>query len=218
MDMRIADDGELLVRGPLVMKGYRGEPEKTAEAVDADGWLSTGDIVTVDDDGFLTIIDRKKELIINSSGKNMSPAGIENAIKAQSSLVGNVSTIGDARPYNTALIALDPDAAARYAAQLDVQADAATLAAHPAVVAVVAEAVAAGNARLSRVEQIKKFTILPSFWEPGSDELTLTMKLRRKPIAAKYAAEIENLYAQPAPEGVHEAALRRADTAPAVAG
>ncbi|MDV7355343.1 fatty acid--CoA ligase FadD11 [Rhodococcus oxybenzonivorans] len=218
MEMRIADDGELLVRGPLVMKGYRGEPGKTAEAVDADGWLSTGDVVTVDDDGYLTIIDRKKELIINSSGKNMSPAGIENAIKAQSSLIGNVSTIGDARPYNTALITLDPDGAAGYAAQLHVEADAATLAAHPAVIAVVADAVAAGNSRLSRVEQIKKFIVLPSFWEPGSDELTLTMKLRRTPIAAKYAPEIENLYAQPVPEGVQVAALHRADAVPAVAG
>ncbi|UJW29545.1 fatty acid--CoA ligase FadD11 [Saccharothrix sp. AJ9571] len=200
METRVAEDGELFVRGPLVMKGYRGEPAKTAEAIDADGWLATGDVVTVDDDGVLTIVDRKKDLIINASGKNMSPANIENAIKAASSLIGGVAAIGDDRPYTTALITLDPEVAAALAPD----GGKAELARDPEILTRVAAAVASGNAKLSRVEQIKRFHLLPVFWEPGGDELTLTMKLRRKPIAAKYAAAIDRLYADPLPDDVHE--------------
>ena len=117
MEGRIAEDGEFLVRGPLVMKGYRKEPKKTAEAVDEDGWLHTGDVMEADEDGFLKIVDRKKELIINAAGKNMSPANIENTIKAACPLVGVVLVVGDARPYNTALIVLDAESAGPYAAQ-----------------------------------------------------------------------------------------------------
>ena len=117
MEGRIAEDGEFLVRGPLVMKGYRKEPQKTAEAVDDDGWLHTGDILQADDDGYLKIVDRKKELIINAAGKNMSPANIENTIKAACPLIGVILVVGDARPYNTALIVLDAESAAPYAAQ-----------------------------------------------------------------------------------------------------
>lgn len=208
IEMRVADDGELLIRGPLVMRGYRGEPEKTAEAIDADGWLATGDVVTVDADGYLTVVDRKKELIISSTGKNMSPANIENVIKAASSLIGGVATIGDGRPYNTALITLDDEAATSFAARHGLPGEAAALAAAEAVIERVASAVAAGNAVLSRVEQVKRFRILPVFWEPGGDELTLTMKLRRGPIARKYRAEIEELYAEPVVAGVHEPAAR----------
>ena len=111
MEGRIAEDGEFLVRGPLVMKGYRKEPKKTAEAVDEDGWLHTGDVMEADEDGFLRIVDRKKELIINAAGKNMSPANIENTIKAACPLVGVMLVVGDARPYNTALIVLDAESA-----------------------------------------------------------------------------------------------------------
>ena len=204
MEYRIADDGEFLVRGPLVMKGYRKAPEKTAEALDADGWLYTGDVVTVDDEGFLKIVDRKKELIINAAGKNMSPANIENSIKASAPLVGALMTVGDARPYNTALIVLDAESAGPYAAQRGLpDASAAALAADPEVIAQISAGVAAGNAKLSRVEQIKRFTILPTFWEPGGDEITLTMKLKRKPINAKYEAEIEKLYAEEPDSSVH---------------
>ena len=117
MQMRLADDGELFVRGPLVMKGYRGEPGKTAEAIDADGWLATGDVMTRDDNGCLRVVDRKKELIINASGKNMSPANIENAVRAASGLIGTVVAVGDALPYVTALVTLDPDTAASFAAE-----------------------------------------------------------------------------------------------------
>ncbi|MET4167829.1 MULTISPECIES: AMP-dependent synthetase/ligase [Gordonia] len=199
MEVKLADDGELLVRGPVVMRGYRKQPDKTAETIDADGWLSTGDIATIDDDGNVTIVDRKKELMINESGKNMSPTNIENAMKAASSLIGQVAAIGDARPYVSALVVLDPDAAAARAKKLDLSgADLTELSSHPEVVDEVAVAIRAGNQSLSRVEQVKRFTIVPTAWDPGGDELTPTMKLRRKPIATKYANEIGELYqAQP---------------------
>ncbi|HTK63758.1 MAG TPA: AMP-binding protein [Pseudonocardia sp.] len=194
-EYRVADDGELLLRGPTLMRGYRGAPEKTAEAIPADGWLRTGDIVSVAEDGHITIVDRKKELIINSGGKNMSPTNIENAISSASPLIGPVMVIGDARPYNTMLITLDPDAVAAWCTERGLEPDPAILAKDEEVRAAVQAGVDAGNAGLSRIEQVKRFTILPGYWEPGGDEVTPTMKLRRKPTAQKYAAEIEALYA-----------------------
>jgi long-chain acyl-CoA synthetase len=207
LEGKFADDGEFLVRGPLVMKGYRKEPQKTAEAIDQEGWLHTGDILEADEHGYLRVVDRKKELIINSAGKNMSPANIENTIKASCPLVGVMMAIGDARPYNTALIVLDAESAGPYAAQLGLpNASAATLATNPEVIKRIAAGVAEGNAKLSRVEQIKRFILLSTFWEPGGDEITLTMKLKRRPICEKYAAEIEELYAPKAGPSVHEPA------------
>lgn len=207
LEGRIAEDGEYLVRGPLVMKGYRKEPEKTAAAIDADGWLHTGDIFDVDEHGYLRVVDRKKELIINAAGKNMSPANIENTILAACPMIGVMMAIGDGRPYNTALLVFDADSVGPYAAQHGLaDASPATLAADPEVIARIAAGVAEGNAKLSRVEQIKRFRVLPTVWEPGGDEITLTMKLKRRPILAKYAAEIEELYAaEPGPD-VHEPA------------
>jgi long-chain acyl-CoA synthetase len=201
----VAADGEYLVRGPLVMRGYRKEPEKTARAIDPDGWLHTGDILDVDPEGYLRVIDRKKELIINAAGKNMSPANIERAILAACPMIGAMVTIGDGRPYNTALMVFDADSVTPYAAQRGLaDASPAALASDPGVIAQIAAGVAAGNTRLSRVEQIKRFRVLPALWEPGGDEMTLTMKLKRRPVAAKYAAEIEELYAyEPGPD-VHE--------------
>ncbi|MEZ0366501.1 fatty acid--CoA ligase FadD11 [Mycobacterium sp. pUA109] len=205
LESRIADDGEFLVRGPLVMRGYRKDPGKTAEAIDADGWLHTGDILEQDGDGYLRVVDRKKELIINAAGKNMSPANIENAILASCPLIGAMVTIGDSRPYNTALMVFDADSVGPYAARHGLSdASPAALAADPAVIAQIAAGVADGNTKLSRVEQVKRFRVLPTLWEPGGDEVTLTMKLKRRPISAKYAAEIEELYAaEPGPQ-VHE--------------
>ena len=205
LEAKIAEDGEYLVRGPLVMKGYRREPAKTAEAIDADGWLHTGDILDVDADGYLRIVDRKKELIINAAGKNMSPANIETTVMAACPMVGAMLAIGDGRPYNTALLVFDADSVGPYAAQHGIaDASAEALAAHPEVIARIAAGVAEGNAKLSRVEQIKRFRVLPSLWEPGGDEITLTMKLKRRPIMAKYAAEIEELYAGELGADVHE--------------
>jgi long-chain acyl-CoA synthetase len=179
LELRLAEDGELLARGVTIMAGYRNEPEKTAEAIDADGWLHTGDIATIDDDGYVAIVDRKKELIINAAGKNMSPANIEQVIKGAHALIGQVAVVGDARPYNVALLVVDPEVRATFEGDIP---------------ATVAAAVDAANERLSRVEQIKRFELLDEEWLPGGDELTPTMKLKRKPIAAKYADVIEALY------------------------
>jgi long-chain acyl-CoA synthetase len=196
VEVKLADDGEVLVRSKVNMKGYRNDADKTRETIDADGWLHTGDIGEFDDEGFLTIVDRKKELIINAAGKNMSPANIEAKLKVSSDLVGQAICIGDARPYNVALITLDPDFAPYFAQQQGIEDTAlAALASHPKVVEAVAAGVERANEQLARVEQIKKFTILPADWEPGGDELTPTMKLKRKPIAQKYVDEIEALYA-----------------------
>jgi long-chain acyl-CoA synthetase len=207
LESKIAEDGEYLVRGPLVMKGYRGEPGKTDEAIDPDGWLHTGDILESDDDGYLRIVDRKKELIINEAGKNMSPANIEKTILAACPMIGAMLTVGDGRPYNTALLVFDADSVGPHAADLGL-ADASpeALATHPDMLEEIAAGVAAGNAKLSRVEQIKRFRVLPALWEPGGDEITLTMKLKRRPIVAKYAAEIETLYASELGPEVHEPA------------
>jgi long-subunit acyl-CoA synthetase (AMP-forming) len=187
VELRRADDGELLVRGPIVMRGYRDDPQRTAEAFDPEGWLRTGDIVEIDDDGHLRIVDRKKELIINAAGKNMSPANIEEQLKSASPLIGQAVCIGDARPYNVALLVLDPDAAAAHAGT--------------AVEREVASAVQRANDQLSRVEQIKQYRLLADEWLPGGDELTPTMKLKRTPIAEKYAEVIEELYGTPGGTG-----------------
>jgi long-chain acyl-CoA synthetase len=197
VEVKLADDGEVLVRGDVVMKGYRNLPEKTDEAIDADGWLATGDIGELDEDGFLRIVDRKKELIINAAGKNMSPANIEAALKAASPLIGQVVAIGDGRPYNTALVVLDADYAPGWAQKQGIDADSLeALATDERVRAGVEEGIEQANQRLARVEQIKKFTIVPGDWLPGGDELTPTMKLKRKPIAEKYAGEIDAMYAR----------------------
>jgi len=196
IELKLLDDGELLVRGPIVMKGYRKDPEKTAQAVDAEGWMHTGDVATIDEDGYVTIVDRKKELIINAAGKNMSPANIEQKLKSSSPLIGQAICIGDRRPYNVALLVLDPDACAQWAQQHGLANEsAAVLAEDPGVHDEVARGVEIANSQLSRVEQIKRFTILPVDWGPGGEELTPTMKLKRKQIHAKYTAEIDALYA-----------------------
>ncbi len=195
VELKLADDGEVLCRGEFLMSGYRNAPEKTAEAIDPDGWLHTGDIGTIDADGFLTIVDRKKEIIINAAGKNMSPANIEAALKSGSPLIGQACCIGDRRPYNTALIVLDADFAPQWASQHELgDRSLEELADEPTVVAAVQAGVDAANERLARVEQIKRFTIVRGDWLPGGDELTPTIKLKRKPIVTKYAEMIEAMY------------------------
>ena len=197
IEVKLADDGEVLVRGGVVMKGYRNQPEKTKETFDEDGFLLTGDIGEFDEDGFLKIVDRKKELIINAAGKNMSPANIEAKLKTASPLIGQAIAIGDARPYNVALVTLDPDSVPGFAREHGLEGEPIEkLAGEEAVIAAVQEGVNRANEQLARVEQIKKFKILPTDWEPGGDELTPTMKLKRKPIVGKYQDEIEALYAK----------------------
>lgn len=185
VEVKLAEDGEVMVRGAQVMKGYRNMPEKTAETFTEDGWLLTGDVGEFDEAGYLKIVDRKKELIINAGGKNMSPANIEAKVKAASTVVAQVVAIGDARPYNVALITLDLETLAMRGVAED----------DPAIAAEVAAAVEAANARLSRVEEIKRFKVITGEWEPGGEELTPTLKLKRRPIERKYEAEIEALYA-----------------------
>jgi long-chain acyl-CoA synthetase len=184
-EIKLADDGEVLIRGPFVMTGYRNDPEKTSETLDEDGWLHTGDIGEFDEDGYLTLVDRKKELIISAGGKNMSPANIEAKLKASSPVIGQAIAIGDGKPYNVALVTLDPDVAPAFEQQQG----------REALLAEVERGIEAANEQLARVEQIKKFKLLDEDWQPGGDELTPTMKLKRKPIHEKYTSEIEALYA-----------------------
>ncbi len=196
VEIKLAEDGEVLIKSDVVMKGYRNLPDKTAETMTDDGWLRTGDIGEIDEDGYLKIVDRKKEIIINAAGKNMSPANIEARVKSAHPLIGQAAVIGDARPYNTALIVLDTDFAPMWAEKQGIDDRSLEALAHnDAMRAAVQEGVDAANSKLARVEQIKKFTIVEGDWLPGGDELTPTMKLKRKPIDAKYAEAIEAMYA-----------------------
>jgi long-chain acyl-CoA synthetase len=196
VELKLAADGELLARSKVVMVGYRNLPEKTAEALDDEGWLHTGDVATIDEDGYVTLIDRKKELIINAAGKNMSPANIEARLKGSSPLIGQACVIGDGRRYNTALLVLDADYAPAWAARQGIEGE---LARDERVLAAVQEGVDAANAELSTPEQIKRFTVLDGDWLPGGDELTPTMKLKRRPIGDKYAQTIEAMYREQVP-------------------
>ena len=196
VELKLDSDGELLVKSEVVMAGYRNLPDQTKQSFTEDGWLRTGDIGEFDEDGYLKIVDRKKELIINAGGKNMSPANIEAAIKSASPLIGQACCIGDMRPYNTALIVLDADFAPMWAAGQGIEdTSLEALAREEKVRVAVQEAVDAANERLARVEGIKKFTIVAGDWLPSGDELTPTMKLKRKPIAQKYAQQIDAMYA-----------------------
>lgn len=195
VDIALCDDGEILVRGGGVMRGYRDDPMRTADVLDGDGWIHTGDIGTLDERGYLSIVDRKKELIINSGGKNMSPSNIEGALKSATPLVGSVAAIGDNRPHIAALITLDPDAVNALARRLELDDPGPeAMADHPHVRNAITEAVAEANSRLSRVEHIRTWKVLPVYWAPGGDELTPTLKLKRVPIAKKYATDIDALY------------------------
>jgi long-chain acyl-CoA synthetase len=196
VQIKLDSDGEVLMKSDVVMPGYRNLPQKTKEIFTDDGWLRTGDIGEFDEDGYLLIVDRKKELIINAAGKNMSPANIEATLKSASPLIGQVCCIGDRRSYNTALIVLDADFAPAWAKAQGIQGSSlAELARDPRVRAAVQEGVDAANAKLARVEQIKRFSVVEGDWLPSGDELTPTMKLKRKPIAEKYAVEIGAMYA-----------------------
>ncbi len=196
VQLKLAEDGELLIKSDVVMPGYRNLPEKTAETFTEDGWLRTGDIAEFDEDGYMRIVDRKKELIISAAGKNMSPANIEATIKSSSPLIAQACCIGDGRPYNTALIVLDPDFAPMWASGQGIeQTTLEALANDERMRAAIEQAVDEANQKLARVEQIKRFTIVEGDWLPSGDELTPTMKLKRKPIAEKYATAIATMYA-----------------------
>jgi long-chain acyl-CoA synthetase len=195
MEMTVAWDGEVLIRGPLLMKGYYKDPEKTAETIDADGWLHTGDVGEIDADGYLKIIDRKKELIITSGGKNISPSNIEYLLKAHD-IIGQAMAIGDRRNYITALLVLDPMTAPVWATQHGIDASSLDeLAHHPQVLAEVQRAVDEANEHLARVEQVKRFVLLSEQWTPETGELTPSMKLKRRVVLEHQAGAIEAMYA-----------------------
>ncbi len=193
MELRLADDGEILVRGPLVCLGYLRADGGVEPAADADGWLATGDVGVLDEDGFLTITDRKKELIITSSGKNIAPAQIENLLRAHP-LIGQAVAIGDRRPYVTALVVLDEEMAPVWAGRHGLTPDLASLSADPVLLTEIQAAVDAANAKLSRPEQIKSFRVLSSAWSPVTGEVTPTLKLRRRVIVDRYTEVIDALY------------------------
>jgi long-chain acyl-CoA synthetase len=195
VEIRLADDGEVLIRGGNVASGYYKDPATTAETFDADGWLHTGDIGEIDADGFLRIVDRKKELIITAGGKNISPSNLESLLKRHP-LIGEACAIGDGRPYVVALIALDGEVAPAWAAQNGVPfTDLAAFTREPRLVAEIQRAVDEANQHVSHAEAMKRFFVVPREWDVAGDELTPTLKLKRRVIAAKYAEEIERLYA-----------------------
>lgn len=193
VEAKLADDGELMIRGPIFTR-YRNDPERTREAFDADGWLHTGDVATVDEDGYYRIVDRKKEMIINAAGKNIAPAMVENRVKQFSPLIGFVVAFGDRRSYVTVLIVPDEEAVREFAARRGLSGPLSDLVATDVVHAEIERGIDAANERLARVEQVKRFLILDHTWVPGGDELTQTMKLRRRAITARYAEAVESLY------------------------
>ncbi|HYV58430.1 MAG TPA: AMP-binding protein, partial [Acidimicrobiia bacterium] len=193
-EVKLAEDGEVICRGGNVFRGYLSDPAKTADALDAAGWLHSGDIGEMDEDGYLRIVDRKKELIITAGGKNISPANLESALKAFP-LIGQACVIGDRRPFVTALLVLDPEISPTWAKRRGVDdMTLSELAEHAEVRAEVERNVAEANKRFNNVEQVKRFALLGDEWLPDSEELTPTMKLKRRGIYTKYAEVIEELY------------------------
>ncbi|MWA14954.1 AMP-dependent synthetase/ligase [Streptomyces sp. BA2] len=190
LEIRTTDDGEILVRGATVFDGYLLPDGGVESACDADGWFATGDVGRIDEDGFLWLTDRKKELIVTSTGKNVSPALVENTLK-EHPLIGQALVHGDGRSYLVALLVLDPEMAPVWAAAQGITGD---LMASEAVQEEVARAVEAANARLNRTEQIKRYRLLGEEWGPETGELTPSLKLRRRVIKEKYAEAINGLY------------------------
>jgi long-chain acyl-CoA synthetase len=194
VEVFLADDGEVLCRGGNVFAGYLDDPEKTAAALDPDGTFHSGDIGVIDDEGYLRIIDRKKELIITAGGKNVSPANLEAALKTIPA-VGQACTVGDQRPFVAALIVLDPEVAPAWFAERGIEAGSlAELAGDERAQAELQRAVEDVMTRFSNAERVKKVALLADEWEPDSEELTPTSKLKRRSILAKYGDRIDALY------------------------
>ena len=200
-EVRIAEDGEIEVRSETVFQGYYKDPEATAAVLAEDGWLKTGDIGHLDDDGFLHITDRKKDILVTAGGKNVAPQNIENDLKT-SKYVSQALVVGDKRPYVAALVTLDPVEIGRWASEHGVDSDAATLADDERVHALVQDVVDEANRERSRFEQVKRFAVLPRDFSMEAGEITPTLKVRRRAVQEHFASEIEELYAAPrAPEG-----------------
>jgi long-chain acyl-CoA synthetase len=196
VEMKLGDDGEVLARGGNMFEGYLDAPDKTAEAMDPDGWVHTGDIGEIDEDGYLRIVDRKKELIITAGGKNISPANLEAALKGIP-LVGQACAVGEKRPFVSALVVLDPDSAKAWAAAHGLEGDAATLAAmatNPDVVAEIEAGLVDAMSAFNNAEAVKKVKVLGEEWLPDTELLTPTSKLKRRGILSHFEADIEALY------------------------
>ncbi|GAA4220507.1 long-chain acyl-CoA synthetase [Streptosporangium album] len=194
VEVRIAEDGEIVTRSPANARGYLNRPEATADLLDEDGWLHTGDVGSIDDDGFVSIVDRKKELIITSGGENISPANIENHLK-EHPLIGQALAYGDGRPYPVAVLTLDGEVAPGWAQGRGIEfTTLAELAEHPDVLKTVEVAITAANEKLARVQQVKRWRLLPVEWTAETEELTPSLKLKRRVIHAKYAGVIDEMY------------------------
>jgi long-chain acyl-CoA synthetase len=193
-EVRIGDGGEILTRGPGTFVGYFNDPAATAATVDPDGWLHTGDVGDLDDDGFLTITDRMKDIIITAGGKNVSPSEIENKLKV-SPFIREAVVIGDQRKYLTALIGIEGDTVGNWASRRDLMFTTyADLSSKPEVVDLIRTAVDEANADLAQVETIKSFRLLPKELDQEDGEVTATQKVKRKAIAEEFATLIESMY------------------------
>lgn len=194
IEVRLDEDGEILCRGPVNTPGYYKQEGATRNLIDADGWIRTGDIGTVDEDGFYSVVDRKKELIITSSGKNIAPSNIENYLK-ESPIVGHAMALGDDRSYVVAILTLDGEIAPLVAAKMGIEfTDLADLSQKPEIRAMAQAAVDKANERLSRPEQVKAWELLPDEWTAESEELTPTLKLKRRVVRTKYSDVVDKLY------------------------
>jgi long-chain acyl-CoA synthetase len=193
VELRVAPDGELSFRGANAFRGYLKDPDQTATVMDDEGWVRTGDIVDIDPDGYVAVIARKKDLIVTSGGVNVSPSAVEWRLKQQP-LVDQVCVVEDGRRFISALIVLDVSEALTHIGTEGEAASLVALASDARILEAVGEQVERANSALGSAEKIRRFTVLPAQWLPGSDELTVTMKLRRRAIAEKYADSIEAMY------------------------
>ena len=193
-EVKLAEDGELLVRSETVFGGYYKDPEATAEVLGPDGWLKTGDIAEIDADGYITITDRKKDIIVTAGGKNVAPQNLENDLKT-SKYVSQALVIGDRKPYVAALITLDPDEIGKWAREQGISGGLDELARDERVRALIQGVVDGVNAERSRYEQVKRFTILPRDFTMDDGELTPTLKLKRRVVHSHFERELEELYA-----------------------
>jgi long-chain acyl-CoA synthetase len=200
-ELRVAEDGELMIRSETVFAGYFKDPAATAAVLEPDGWLHSGDIATIDEHGFVTITDRKKDIIVTAGGKNIAPQNLENDLKT-SRFVSQAVVVGDRRPYPAALITLDPVEIEKWAAEQGIEGDVAALARDPRVIELVSSIVADVNRERSRFEQLKRFVVLPRDFEMEQGVVTPTLKLKRRVVLDHFADEVEGLYdgaAHPAP-------------------
>ena len=191
--VRVGDDGELLWKGGQVFRGYWNNEQATAEVLDAEGWFASGDVGEIDDEGFVRITGRKKEIIVTAGGKNVAPAVLEDRLRAHA-LVDQCVVVGDGQPFIGALVTLDPEYLPTWAEEHGKPADVRQLVEDPDVIAVVQAAVDDANKAVSKAESIRKFTILPAAWTEEGGQLTPSLKLKRNVVVRESRAEIEALY------------------------